>query len=68
MTSYDGSCYASESTPFADTKQGMVDMLGTDMHGMDHARVIQEFINTKEWRNKLAPQLQPHIINDLVCD
>ncbi|MBQ9219015.1 MAG: hypothetical protein IJ613_06535 [Muribaculaceae bacterium] len=49
-------------------KNGMVDMLGTDMHGMDHARVIQDFINTKEWRNKLVPQLQPHIINDLVRD
>ena len=49
-------------------KNGMVDMLGTDMHGMDHARVIQDFINTKEWRNKLVPQLQSHIINVLVRD
>lgn len=49
-------------------KNGMVDMLGSDMHGLDHAKVIQDFLNTKEWRNKIAPQLQTHIINDLVSD
>ncbi len=49
-------------------KNNMVDMLGSDMHGMDHAKIIQDYINSKEWRKKIAPQLQAHIINDLVRD
>lgn len=48
-------------------KRGMVDMLGSDMHGMEHVKVIQDYINSKEWR-KLVPQIQGHIINDLVRD
>lgn len=48
-------------------KHGMVDMLGSDMHGMEHVKVIQDYINSKEWR-KLVPQIQGHIINDLVRD
>lgn len=48
-------------------KHGMVDMLGSDMHGMEHVAVIKDYINSKDWR-KLAPQLQSHIINDLVHD
>ena len=48
-------------------KHGMVDMLGSDMHGMEHAKVIKDYINSKEWR-KIVPQLQSHIINDLVRD
>ncbi len=48
-------------------KNGMVDMLGSDMHGMDHAKVIKAYINSKEWR-KLVPIVQLQIINDLVRD
>ena len=43
----------------------MVDMLGSDMHGMDHVEVIKRYIASKEWR-KLATRLEPYIINDKV--
>lgn len=48
-------------------KQGYIDMLGSDMHGMDHARVIKKYIASSEWR-KLVPTIVPHIQNDLVRD
>ena len=48
-------------------KNGMIDMLGSDMHGMEHVKVIKNYINSKEWR-KLVPMIQSHIINDLVHD
>ena len=48
-------------------KNGMIDMLGSDMHGLDHAKVIKNYINSKEW-NKLVPIIHSHIINDLVRD
>nr|AIF26618.1 hypothetical protein [uncultured bacterium fosmid pJB71G8] len=46
-------------------KNGLVDMLGTDMHNMNHAEVIKEYIGSKEW-TKLARVLEPNIINDWV--
>lgn len=48
-------------------KHGMADMLGSDMHGLDHAKVIKDYIGSKEWR-KITPQLLPHLINDQVRD
>lgn len=48
-------------------KNGMIDMLGSDMHGMEHVKVIKSYINSKEWR-KLVLTIQSHIINDLVRD
>lgn len=48
-------------------KNGMADMLGSDMHGMEHADVIRDFIGSKAWR-KLVPLLQPTVINDMVRD
>lgn len=46
-------------------KNGMVDMLGTDMHNLEHAHIIQDYLRSKDWK-KLSVQLTPHIINDLV--
>lgn len=46
-------------------KNGMVDMLGTDMHNVEHARIIQDYLRSKEWK-KLCPHLIPYIINDSV--
>ncbi len=44
---------------------GLCDMLGSDMHSMDHAHVIQDYLASKEWR-KLAPMLEGRILNDTV--
>ncbi|MBR1882316.1 MAG: hypothetical protein IJ808_04770 [Muribaculaceae bacterium] len=46
-------------------KNNQVDLLGSDMHNMEHAHVIKEYIGSKDWR-KLVPSLQAHVINDLV--
>ena len=46
-------------------KNNMVDMLGSDMHNMDHAYIIKDFLKTKEWR-KLSEKLQGHILNDMI--
>lgn len=46
-------------------KQGMVDMLGSDMHNIEHASIIKEYINTNDWK-RLSQQLEGHIINDAV--
>lgn len=43
----------------------LVDMLGSDMHNLDHARVIKDYLNSKDWR-KVGAKLEPHIINDMV--
>ena len=47
-------------------KQDLVDMLGSDMHNSDHARIIKDYINTNDWI-RLAKQLEDRIINDQVC-
>lgn len=46
-------------------KHEMVDMLGTDMHNLEHAHVIQEYLRSKDWR-KLSKVLEPEIMNDWV--
>ena len=46
-------------------ENNMVDMLGSDMHNMNHAEVIQDYLRSKEWA-KIAKRLEPHIINDEV--
>ena len=46
-------------------EHNLVDMLGSDMHSMDHADIIRRYINSKEW-NKLLPRLQGRIINDII--
>lgn len=46
-------------------KNNMVDMLGTDMHHIEHAHIIQEYLKSKDWK-KLSSVLEPHIINDLI--
>ncbi len=43
----------------------LVDMLGSDMHHMEHARGITDYLSTKDWR-KLSQKLESRIINDLV--
>lgn len=44
-------------------KNGMVDMLGTDMHNLEHAEIIMEYLRSKDWR-KMSALLEPHIMND----
>ncbi len=46
-------------------KNEMVDMLGSDLHNLDQAHIIKEYINGKEWE-KVSATLQPKIINDKV--
>lgn len=43
----------------------LVDMLGSDMHNLDHASVIKDYLNSKDWR-KVSAKLEPHIMNDMV--
>lgn len=45
----------------------MVDMLGSDMHNLEHARIIKDYICSKEWR-KLCEKynLESCIMNDFV--
>lgn len=43
----------------------MVDMFGSDMHNIDHAHVIKDYIGSKEWR-KIAEKVQGRIVNDMV--
>jgi len=47
-------------------KKEMIDYLGSDMHNVKHAHIIQDYLNSKEWR-KLAPMLEPHIRNDQIA-
>ncbi|MCQ2289852.1 MAG: hypothetical protein MJZ63_01070 [Muribaculaceae bacterium] len=46
-------------------KNGMVDMLGSDMHHLEHAEIIKDYLRSKEWR-KISEKLQGRIINDEV--
>lgn len=43
----------------------MVDMFGSDMHNMDHAAIIKDYIGSKEWR-KLVERVRGRILNDMV--
>ena len=46
-------------------QNNLCDMFGSDMHGMDHAREIQDYIGSREWR-KLCDKydLPKRIVND----
>ena len=46
-------------------KQGLVDFFGSDMHNLDHARVIKDYIGSKDWKKMLA-LLEGKILNDKV--
>ncbi len=46
-------------------KHGMVDMLGTDMHNLEHAHIIKEYLRSKDWK-KVSKIIEPDIINDWV--
>lgn len=46
-------------------KHGMVDLLGTDMHNMEHAYVIQEYLRSKDWA-KVSKIIEPDNMNDWV--
>ena len=46
-------------------KHHMVDMLGSDMHNLDHARIIMDYLRTKDWR-KQSELLEGCILNDAV--
>lgn len=43
----------------------LVDMLGSDIHHHKHARLIKEYLTTREWR-KIAQKLQGRILNDQI--
>ena len=47
-------------------KEHMVDMLGSDMHNIEHAMIIRDYIGSKDWQRQL-PLLAAHNINDRVC-
>jgi tyrosine-protein phosphatase YwqE len=46
-------------------QNNLCDMFGSDMHSMDHARIIKDYIGSKDWR-KLCEKynLERRIIND----
>lgn len=46
-------------------QNNLCDMLGSDMHSMDHARVIKDYIGSREWRKLCDKHDLPHrIVND----
>ena len=46
-------------------QNNLCDMLGSDMHNMEHANIIKDYINSKEWRKLCEKYDLPHrIIND----
>ena len=45
----------------------LCNMLGSDMHNMEHAKVIMDYINSKEWRRLIERHmLDRRVINDFV--
>lgn len=46
-------------------EHNLVDMFGSDMHNMDHAAIIKDYIGSKDWR-KVVERTQGRIINDIV--
>ncbi len=46
--------------------QGLVDMLGSDIHHISHVEVIKDYLRSRDWR-KISEKLQGRIINDSVC-
>ncbi|HAP50180.1 MAG TPA: hypothetical protein DCQ56_03045 [Porphyromonadaceae bacterium] len=47
-------------------KNKMVDMLGSDMHNLDHAQIIKDYLRTKDW-HKQSELIKERILNDIVC-
>ena len=46
-------------------KHEMVDMIGSDLHNVEQAHIIKDYIRSKDW-SKISKKLEPHIINHLV--
>ncbi|MBQ7689984.1 MAG: hypothetical protein IJT30_02175 [Muribaculaceae bacterium] len=46
-------------------KNGLVDMLGSDMHNIEHAQIIKDYLRTRDWQ-KLRAIVENDIINDRV--
>ncbi len=46
-------------------QNGLVDMLGTDMHNLEHAKVIHDYIASHDWERQ-AKKLEGHLLNDWV--
>ncbi|MBR6285077.1 MAG: hypothetical protein IKR25_12420 [Muribaculaceae bacterium] len=46
-------------------KNGLVDMLGSDMHNIEHAHIIKDYLRTRDWQ-KLRAIVENDIINDRV--
>ena len=46
-------------------KNKMVDMLGSDMHNLDHAQIIKDYLRTKDW-HKQSELIKERILNDIV--
>lgn len=46
-------------------KQGLVDMLGSDIHHIEHADIIKDYLRSRDWR-KVAEKLDARLINDYV--
>lgn len=47
----------------------MCSMLGSDMHNLDHADIIKDYINSREWHKLIEKhQLERRIINDFIED
>lgn len=43
----------------------MCDLLGSDMHNIEHADVIEEYLRTKDWR-KMTKKLEDRLYNDRI--
>ena len=47
-------------------KHGMVDFLGSDMHNVEHAYIIQDYLRTRDWRKQFAQIGENRLLNDNV--
>lgn len=48
-------------------ENNLCNMFGSDMHNMEHAKVIMDYINSKEWRRLIERHLlDRRVINDFV--
>ena len=41
-------------------------MIGSDIHHLEHAEIIKDYLRSKDWR-KMSEKLDGRIINDSVC-
>ncbi len=46
-------------------KNNLVDMLGSDMHNLQHAEIIKDYIASRDWK-KISSKIQGRIVNDMV--